>query len=99
MAIMVVSVTLLLTGITTGGVLSPWRSAQTLGLLATGVIGIFVFIVYEGCYAKSPFFPLRIFGNRTAASAFFTIFIHGYVVWTLSYFVILYVRWPLKILP
>ncbi|PNP83704.1 hypothetical protein FNYG_02921 [Fusarium nygamai] len=90
MVIMVVAVTLLLTGITTGGVLSPWRSAQTIGFITGGVVGVFVFVVHEGCYAKMPFFPLRIFGNRTAASAFSTIFMHGYVVWTLSYVVILY---------
>lgn len=81
----------LLYGITTGGVLHSWLSAQTIVPLVIGVLGIAAFVVFEGRWARNPLMPLRIFSRRTAAAGYASTFFHGFIVWAMSYLLILYV--------
>lgn len=40
--------------LTWGGVKYPWISAQVLGPLIVGLVGLGAFLVYEALYAKEP---------------------------------------------
>jgi len=81
----------LLFGITSGGVLHPWKSAQVISSIIIGVIGFGVFLFYESRFPKHPMIPLRIFANRTAMAAFGSAFVLGFVLWAMQYYLILYV--------
>lgn len=81
----------LLYGVTSGGVLHPWKSAQVIVSIVVGAFGVTVFLFYEGKYAKEPMIPLRILVNRTAAAAYVSSFILGFVLWAMQYYLILYV--------
>lgn len=81
----------ILYGITSGGVLHSWSSAQIISSLIIGHIGIAAFVIYESRVAKEPMIPMRIFQNRTAASAILSAFIIGLVLWAMEYYLILYV--------
>lgn len=59
------SLSSLLFGVTAGGVLHPWRSANTLVPLIIGIIGLMTFCIYEQYTAREPLIPLRIFATRT----------------------------------
>lgn len=85
------STTLLLVGVTTGGTIQPWGSPGTLVPLISGVTGLVLFVCIEKWYAKRPLVPLRILNNRTSALGYLAIFLHGYIVWGISYYLILYV--------
>ena len=93
-AILTTSLILLLFGVTSGGVLYPWKSAAVITSIIIGALGTGIFILYEGRYAKDPMIPLRIFANRTSASAYSTSFFLGFVLWAMQYYLILYVRMP-----
>jgi hypothetical protein len=80
MAIFTASIVSLLYGITTGGHLHPWGSANILIPIAFGAIGIAIFVLFEAEVSRNPMIPLRIFANRTAAAGFISSGIHG-VVW------------------
>ena len=87
--------TLLLFGLTSGGVMSPWKSATTLAPLILGIAGLGIFVIVEWKYAKQPMMPLRIFNNRTANQGFFGSFIHGSVLWAFAYYLIIFVSYRL----
>ncbi|RDW88160.1 hypothetical protein BP6252_00192 [Coleophoma cylindrospora] len=90
MFILTASMISLLFGVTSGGVLYPWRSANVLAPLIIGGIGTVLFFVFEGIIAKNPMMPLRLFGNRTSLSAYFTSFVLGLTLWAMEYYLILY---------
>jgi hypothetical protein len=94
MAIFVASTTLLLYGLTTGGTSHPWKSASVLAPLIIGFMGLGVFILVESKLAKAPMVPVRIFSNRTANAGYFGAFIHGLVLWTFTYYFIIFVCSP-----
>jgi hypothetical protein len=94
MAIFVTSTTLLLYGLTTGGTSHPWRSASVLAPLIIGFMGLGVFILVESKLTKAPMVPVRIFSNRTANAGYFGAFIHGLVLWTFTYYFIIFVCPP-----
>jgi hypothetical protein len=91
MAVFVASTTLLLYGITTGGTSSPWKSASVLAPLIIGFSGLSVFVLVEWKTAKAPMVPLRIFSNQTANAGYFGAFIHGLVLWSFAYYLIIFV--------
>ena len=78
-------------GVTAGGSLSPWSSAEVITPLVIGVCGIAIFLVYEGKWARQPMVPLRIFRNRTAISGYVSSWLHALVMWSVGYYLILYV--------
>lgn len=93
MASLTASLISLLYGVTSGGVLHPWRSASVISTIVVGTFGCVMFLLYEGFVASEPMIPLRIFSNRTAGSAYFSSFILGFVLWAMQYYLILYVRY------
>lgn len=82
----------LLYGITSGGVLHSWNSAAVITSIVIGTCGTAVFLLYEELFAKEPMIPLRIFKNRSAAAAYVSAFVLGFVLWAMQYYLILYVR-------
>ncbi|KAH8811664.1 drug resistance transporter [Xylogone sp. PMI_703] len=90
MVILTGSLISILFGVTSGGVLYPWASANTLSALIIGVVGTTGFFLYEAFLTRSPMVPLRIFGNRTSLSAYFTSFVLGVTLWAMEYYLILY---------
>jgi hypothetical protein len=82
----------ILYGITGGGVLYAWDSARIICALVFGCAGIVAFLVYE-IYTtpELPVIPFRVFSQRTAAYGFFSAWSHGLVLWTMAYYLILYV--------
>ena len=88
----------LLYGITSGGVLNPWKSAAVIASIVVGICGTAVFLIYEEYWAKEPMIPLRIFKNRTAGAAYVSTFVLGFVLWAMQYYLILYVGSPISLL-
>lgn len=91
MAMLSASLISLLYGVTSGGVLQPWRSASVISTTILGGLGVLVFLLYEQYVTSEPMIPLRIFSNRTAGAAYFSSFILGFVLWAMQYYLILYV--------
>jgi hypothetical protein len=82
----------LLYGVSGGGVLHSWSSVNIICALVFGTVGIFGFALHELWIAPHPMMPMRIFYNRTAASALLSSMINGVVLWAMIYYLILYVR-------
>ncbi|KAH8649033.1 major facilitator superfamily domain-containing protein [Xylariales sp. PMI_506] len=80
----------LLYGVTAGGTLWPWASAQIISSLVIGVVGTGVFAVYETRVAQRPMIEIRLFTDRTVSSGFFTAWAHGVIDIALAYYLILY---------
>lgn len=93
-ATFVASTTLLLYGLTTGGTAEPWGSAKVLAPLIIGFAGLAAFVVVEWKVPKAPMVPLRIFSNQTANAGFFGAFIHGLVLWSFTYYLVIFVCHP-----
>jgi hypothetical protein len=89
--VFVAATTLLLYGLTTGGTSDPWDSAKVLAPLIIGAAGLGAFILVEGKVAKEPMVPLRIFIDRTANTGYFGCFVHGFAVWSITYYMIIFV--------
>ncbi|EPQ30462.1 uncharacterized protein PFL1_01988 [Pseudozyma flocculosa PF-1] len=82
------SVVGILVGTTDGGITRPWSDWEVWLPLALGVVGFFVFLAVEfipNPLCRAPILPLRLFSNRTAASAFFQTFVHGIVTYGAIY--------------
>ncbi|GAW14666.1 hypothetical protein ANO14919_040690 [Xylariales sp. No.14919] len=85
------SVTSLLLGLVFGGVVFPWRSANTIIPLVIGVVGWAAFHVYESTrLCKSPMVPSRIFTNRTSAAGFFMAFDGALLLYWVIWFLPIY---------
>lgn len=83
--IFVAAATLLIAGMTFGGVQFPWASAGTLAPLIIGVFGLGVFGAYERLFAKNSILPFEIF-NRTTVIGYLTTFLHGVVSIAVFYY-------------
>ena len=84
------STTSLLLGLSWGGVLHPWASAQTLAPILVGVTGIMCFVLYEACLATDALIPLSLFSNTTANISYLIDAWHGCILWCLLYYMPLY---------
>lgn len=82
--------TSLLLGISWGGVLHPWASAQTLVPIFIGVASCVGFILYEAYLAKEPLIPLSLFNTTTANVSYLIDAWHGCILWCLLYYLPLY---------
>ncbi|KAK0631371.1 major facilitator superfamily domain-containing protein [Immersiella caudata] len=75
-----------------------WASAPTLTALVLGVVGLGVFVAFEGLVAGriqgfgAPFIPLRLFSRRTAAFGFLVTFLHAMILWAIPYYYLLYLN-------
>jgi len=92
MFVFVASTTLFLYGLTAGGTVRPWTAGGVLAPLVIGIVGLSLFIIVEWKVSMEPMVPLKIFSNRTANAGFFGAFIHGLVIWSFAYYLIIFVR-------
>lgn len=94
MVILTGSIISLLYGITTGGHLHPWGSANIIIPISFATIGIAGFVLFEANISKNPIIPLSIFNNRTSVAGFISSGIHGLVWFGSAFFFNQYVRLP-----
>lgn len=93
-ALMTGSVTCLILGLTWGGSIYPWGSAQVVATLAAGSAGLLCLLPVESVSAF-PCFPGMLFGNRTSNAGLLISFIHGVFSMLLFYYNPIFVRaWP-----
>ncbi len=69
-----------------------WGSAQTLGVMAAGIVLLALFVVIEGRFAKSPLMPLRIYASRTLTASNVVVLLIGAAVFAMWFFVSLYLQ-------
>ncbi|KAJ7499342.1 iron permease [Mycena latifolia] len=66
--ILVIGAGLAIIGMTWGGIRYPWRSAEVLAPLLTGLFLLAVFVVYEAKVPRRPTIPFDVLTNRTSLS-------------------------------
>jgi MFS family permease len=77
----------ILIALTYGGTLRPWSSWRTVVPLVLGLLGLVGFHVYEAIGGqKEPVVPARIFTNLTSLTAFVLVFLHGMILYWITYF-------------
>ncbi len=76
-----------------------WGSAETLGIMALGVLLLIAFVAIEGRFAKSPLMPLRIYSSRTLSASNVVMFLVGAAVFGMWFFVSLYLQQVLGYTP
>jgi hypothetical protein len=86
-------------GVTSGGVIYSWSSANIISALVIGSCGIALTMFYEGFLTKVPMIPPRIFRSRTAALGYFITWCQAVVLWAYAYFITLYVSSRLSSIP
>ncbi len=69
-----------------------WGSAQTLSLIAAGVLLLVLFVVIEGKYARAPLMPLRIYASRTLSASNVVVLMMGAAMFGMWFFVSLYLQ-------
>jgi len=69
-----------------------WGSAETLGVLALGLLLIGVFLLIEGKLASAPLMPLRLFSSRTLTAANLIVLALGAAMFGMWYFMSLYLQ-------
>jgi EmrB/QacA subfamily drug resistance transporter len=89
--IFVASVVSLLLGLVMGGQTFPWSSWRIILPIVLGVVGVAVFLVYQGSkMCKDPTMPLELFSNRTSAIAYALTFLSAMLLQWVSYFLPIY---------
>jgi EmrB/QacA subfamily drug resistance transporter len=76
-----------------------WGSAQTIGVLAAGLVLVGIFLVIEGRFASRPLMPLRIFRSRPLSGANAVVFLLGAGMFGMWFFVSLYLQQVLRYSP
>jgi len=92
MLVFVGAQTSFLFGLTAGGVLYQWKSVNVILPLIFGIIGIVIFYWIEEYFAKEPMVPMRVFKQRTALAAYIGTWAQGIILWSLIYYLLLWVR-------
>jgi EmrB/QacA subfamily drug resistance transporter len=69
-----------------------WGSAETLALIAAGIVLLLAFIGIEGRFAKAPLMPLRIYASRTLSAANLVVLLVGGASFGMWFFVSLYLQ-------
>ena len=89
--IFITGVSFILVALTYSGTLWAWTSYQTIVSLVFGVFALAGFILYEGSnWCVKPTVPLRLFGNRTSASAYALTFLHSMLTLLVIYYLPVY---------
>lgn len=84
------SSTSFLFGLTAGGVLYPWNSANVIVPMVIGILGMIGFWAIEEYFAKEPMMPMRVFKGRTALAGYISTWVHGLLLWAIIYFALLW---------
>lgn len=93
-AVFVLSCTSFLFGLTAGGVLFPWASANVIVPLVLGITGLVGFWAIENYLVKEPMMPMRVFKERTAFAGYVGTWAHGIILWSIIYYMLLWVHHP-----
>ncbi|KAG7116753.1 MFS transporter L2 like protein [Verticillium longisporum] len=88
--------TILLFGISTGGVMYDWGSFRTLLPLILGILTLPVFAYWELHWAKEPVIDRGIFRNWTMIANYIMTVFHGMILWSLIYFLSMLTSPPLS---
>lgn len=70
----------LLAGLSWGGTEYAWDDWQTMMPIIVGGVLSIVLVVWETVFATRPLFTLRVLNSRSMLLAYFTSFLHGFVV-------------------
>lgn len=90
-AILVLSMVSILIALTYGGTLRSWASWHTILPLVLGLLGYVGFHVWEATgWQSEPVMPARLFKNRTSFVAFILVFLHGMLLYWITYFLPVY---------
>jgi hypothetical protein len=92
--VFVLSCTSFLFGLTAGGVLFPWNSANVIVPLVLGISGMVGFWAIEDFLVREPMMPMRVFKERTALSGYIGTWVHGIILWSIIYYALLWVYRP-----
>ncbi|KAH9907512.1 major facilitator superfamily domain-containing protein [Xylariomycetidae sp. FL2044] len=79
-----------LIGLTWGGTQFPWSAYQTWVPILLGGIALVGAVFYEKTFAGVPFLRLSVFNSVSAGIIFFCTLVHGYILFSLLYYVIFY---------
>jgi len=79
-ALMVVSSTVFLVGMSWGGNEYKWRSAAVLAMMSGGLAGLIATVLYERYSARNPFLRLTIFGTWSGILVSICTLLQGYIV-------------------
>lgn len=89
--LLIIGVTLILLTLAYGGTTWAWTSYSAIMSLCLGFFILVVFVFYEDSnYCKSPTLPLRLFRNRTSASAYAVTFLQSLLTMQTMYFLPVY---------
>ncbi|KAK4185241.1 putative MFS-type transporter YusP [Podospora australis] len=88
--IFVPSITSLLIGLVTGGVVHPWSSFRVVVPIVLGVAGWICFHLHQHFIASNPGVPSRLFSNRTSAGGYVLAFVSSVLLQTAGYFLPVY---------
>jgi hypothetical protein len=91
--VLIASLSSILFGLLSGGVLHPWSSPAIITPLIVGFFGLIGFGLIEAFWSRRgiPVVPLEAMQNSSVLVALFGAFVGGYCVTNLAYFLIIYV--------
>ncbi|KAL5596797.1 uncharacterized protein BROUX77_006745 [Berkeleyomyces rouxiae] len=89
-AIFTTGSTAFLFGLSTGGVMYDWSSWRCLLPLVLGFLLLVIFLYWEFNYAAEPLVNRGLFNNWSIIVAFIHSIMHGAILWSILYFVLLY---------
>ena len=85
--LLIASITATLISLSWAGTTYSWGPWRTLLPLLLGFLGLIMFILFEAMpCCREPIMPLRLFKNRTSSTAFLLTFLHGIILYWVSYF-------------
>lgn len=90
--IFIPSMVALLWGVVMGGVEYSWSSWRIVVPLVLGIVGWIAFHLQQAFLAKYPSVPIRMFANRTSATAFVLTFTSSIIVQAITYFFPIYLQ-------
>jgi hypothetical protein len=99
LCIVTASLTGILFALNSGNAVYPWISAPILVPLVCGSVGLPIFAAYEYFIAgDSALLPGRLFANITAAAGYGMTICHAMIMWSMTYYLFLYVCYVIPIL-
>ncbi|KAK3903165.1 general substrate transporter [Staphylotrichum tortipilum] len=91
-AIFIASTVAVLIGVTWGGTMYPWKSANVLVPLILGLLGFGLFLAYEWTIAPNPSLPQGAIVERTAATVLAVTFLTTLCTYWAFYFIPIYLQ-------
>ncbi|RPD58543.1 MFS general substrate transporter [Lentinus tigrinus ALCF2SS1-6] len=90
--IIISGTTLLVVGLTWGGMRYNWTDVHVLATLIPGIVLLGLFFMFECCLSIRPSIPLEAVDMRTTISGYIATFFHGVLTAALFYFLPIYLQ-------